>query len=84
MPTPVRAVEMPVAAPLRDFVPTRAPVSADAAADAIEAAADDRIKRYEQALTDPTVREWIKRFEADILAREPGDRTAWLERLKRS
>jgi len=80
----MRAAETPVAAPLRDPVATRAPVSADSAADAIEAAADDRIRRYEQALTDPTVRDWIKRFEADILSREPGDRTAWLERLKRS
>jgi|GEM_PF-3619131 len=80
----MRAAETPVAAPRRDPIATRAPVSADSAADAIEAAADDRIRRYEQALTDPTVRDWIKRFEADILSREPGDRSAWLERLKRS
>ncbi len=45
---------------------------------------DERVRRYEQALTDPIVRDLIKRFEADIIAREPGDKTTWLERLKKS
>lgn len=43
---------------------------------------DDRIQRYEKALTDPTIRDLIKRFEADIIARELGDAQAWLDRLK--
>lgn len=43
---------------------------------------DDRIQRYEKALTDPTIRDLIKRFEADIIARELGDAQAWLDRIK--
>jgi hypothetical protein len=30
------------------------------------------------------VRDLLKRFEADIIAREPGDLDQWRERLKRS
>jgi len=83
VPAPVAAsVPAPVAAP--SAAPKPPPSAPVPAAPATSPSADERIRRYEQALTDPTVRDLIKRFEADILAREPGDKTAWMERLKRS
>jgi len=36
---------------------------------------------HKQAQDDPIVKDLLKRFEADIVAREPGDRQAWQDRL---
>jgi len=43
--------------------------------------AEDRARRYREAQDDPIVKDLLKRFEADIVAREPGDRQAWQDRL---
>lgn len=56
----------------------------NSAANDNEAASDDRIRRYEQALTDPMVQDLLKRFEADIISREVGDEQTWQDKLKRS
>ena len=43
--------------------------------------AEERALRYRAAQDDPVVKELLKRFDADIVAREPGDRQAWEDRL---
>lgn len=44
--------------------------------------AEERARRYRAAQEDPVVKELLRRFEADIVAREPGDRGVWEDRLR--
>ena len=48
-----------------------------------ECDAEERTKRYAEAQQHLLVQELLKRFEADIVAREPGDKRAWEERMRR-
>jgi len=69
-PVVVQALAIPIATP-----PATAPASPPDA--------DERAKRYVDAQKHPVVQDLLKRFEADIVAREPGNRQAWEERMRR-
>jgi len=65
------------------FVAVAVPQPAPAATPAAPPDADERAKRYTEAQKHPVVQDLIKRFEADIVAREPGNQQAWEERMRR-
>lgn len=68
--------------PLRLVVKERAGgPSVAARAGETPADAEARARRYQEAQQHPLVKELLRRFEADIVAREPGDEKAWRERL---
>ncbi len=82
-----KPVPTPVTVPVADQ-PKPAAEPARAAAELHAAPADpenaeERARRYAEAQKHPVVMELLKRFEADIVAREPGDTKAWEERMRR-